>query len=40
MVNDRRFPMPWRADEVPGDCNGQALPMLRTIGIARPFLRR
>jgi len=30
MVNDRRFPVPWRADEIPGgyvvrDANGQAL---------------
>jgi hypothetical protein len=30
MVNDRRFPAPWRADKMPGgyvvrDANGQAL---------------
>ena len=30
MVNDRRFPAPWRADKIPGgyvvrDANGQAL---------------
>ena len=30
MVNDRRFPAPWRADRIPGgyvvrDANGQAL---------------
>jgi hypothetical protein len=30
MVNDRRFPPPWRADKIPGgyvvrDANGQAL---------------
>ena len=30
MVNDRRFPAPWRADNIPGgyvvrDANGQAL---------------
>jgi hypothetical protein len=30
MVNDRRFPPPWRADRIPGgyvvrDANGQAL---------------
>ena len=30
MVNDRRFPVPWRADKIPGgyvvrDANGQAL---------------
>jgi hypothetical protein len=46
MVNDRRFPMPWRADKAPRDyvvrdVNGEALPMLRTVGIrmARPFAR-
>jgi hypothetical protein len=39
MVNDRRFPMPRRADKAPRDyvvrdVNGEALPRLRTVGIA------